>query len=307
MSDSNLYGQDTDLAVILCFKPHLRSGFFIDIGAEKGSFAAGLVAAGMEGVCFEPLPSHLVALKERFQGQPVKIFPNAVDETDREAAFHVATGQDGKELDYYHSLNPLGSHDYFAHTKEIPVSCRSLQSLVKSGELPGECGVLKVDTEGNDLNVLKGLGELRPEVIVCEFVPPSVYPGWELAFASRLVPYAAELGYSNFLAICRTHGVEGEQLLLNADSLGENDWGNLVFFRQDCFDAVREGLAAFITDHGKKVADAAALKAREEAAAKEADERKAKAGSAPAPQVPAAAGQPAPKKSLWQKLFGGNS
>jgi FkbM family methyltransferase len=246
MSDSELYGQDSDLQLVAFLRPHLTGQFFIDIGAERGSFAAALLNLGLEGACFDPLPAHYKHLQTRFAGAPLRIFPLAVDASDHAAEFHVATGADGQDLDYFHSLNPIGKHDFFQHTKVIPVECRSLASLVEQGELPEGIGVLKVDTEGNDLRVLQGLGEVRPEVVICEFVPPVVYPQWELAFAANLVPAAAALGYANFVAVRRVHGTPGESLDLNPTDLGANDWGNLVFFRADFWAKVEAPLKEFL-------------------------------------------------------------
>jgi FkbM family methyltransferase len=246
MSNSDLYGQDSDLQLVTFLLPYLQHQYFVDIGAERGSFAAALLELGLEGSCFDPLPAHFAHLQKRFAAAPLRIFPLAVDATDHEAEFHVATGADGKVLDYFHSLNPIGNHDFFQHTKVIPVQCRSLASLVGGGELPEHIGVLKVDTEGNDLRVLQGLGEIRPEVVICEFVPPAVYPEWELAFASKLVPAAAELGFSNFVAVRRVHGTPGESLDLNPTELGANDWGNLVFFRSDFWEKIEAPLKDFL-------------------------------------------------------------
>jgi FkbM family methyltransferase len=249
MNQSNFYGQETDIKSVLQLRDFLESDFFIDIGAEKGEFAASLYSAGLRGACFEPLPSHLQTLKNRFQNSHVEVFPIAVDCEDRQAVFHIATDSLGNQLDYYHSLNLVGEHDFFKHSKEINVRCRSLKSLVENGELPSSCGVLKIDTEGNDLNVLKGLGNLRPEIIICEFVPPSVYPQWHLAFALNLIPVAAEKGYDAFLAIRRTHGKPGERLEINPQDLGSNDWGNLVFLRGDFYMRAKSEIDSMVALH----------------------------------------------------------
>lgn len=248
MNNDEYYQQEKDLALIVELAPHLQSRSFLDVGAEKGSFAGALAEIGLAGACFEPLPSHFEALGKRFEGTSVQVFPFAVDETDREASFFIATDEVGKQLDYYHSLNPIQKHDYFEHSKEIKVRCRSLESLLGEGAIAGECGILKIDTEGNDLRVLRGLGALRPEVIVCEFVPPEVYPKWELAFARNLVPFAESLGYRHCLAISRFHRTGQEALKLDSPDFAEDEWGNLVFFRDDFFAAtetkLRERVAA---------------------------------------------------------------
>ena len=234
--ENNLYRQDTDIELIGILKPYLNNLHFFDVGAEKGGFSDALLKMGFQkGFIFEPLPSHQKKLADKFASAPVRIFPCALDTEDRRASFHVACDEDGKELDYFHSLNKIPDHGFFKHSKEIPVDCRSLDSLVKGGEIPSNVGVLKIDTEGNDLKVLLGLGNLRPEVILCEYVPKEIYPEWEYSFADKLIPYAKSLGYDVVLAVQRCAGSDSETVRLNPGSFTPQDWGNLIFITKELF------------------------------------------------------------------------
>lgn len=234
--EDNLYRQDTDVELIGILKPYLNNLQFFDVGAEKGGFSEALLELGFEqAFIFEPLPSHQKKLADKFSSAPVRIFPCALDAEDRQASFHVACDEDGKELDYFHSLNKIPAHGFFKHSKEIPVDCRSLDSLVKGDEIPSKVGVLKIDTEGNDLKVLLGLGNLRPEVILCEYVPKEIYPEWEYSFADKLIPYAKSLGYDVVLAVQRRAGSDSETVRLNPVSFTPQDWGNLVFLTKELF------------------------------------------------------------------------
>lgn len=242
-----LHGQDTDLWIIGVLFPHVRTRRFVDVGAEKGGFAAALFRMGFErGVLCEPLPSHVEELGRRFAGLHATILPCAIDREDRTTTLHVACDAAGNELDYFHSLNRVPDHDYFRHRRRLEVRCRSLESLLSSGEIDADIGLLKIDTEGNDLRVLQGLGPLRPEVVMCEFVPPAVYPHWPLSFVENLIPEARQLGYNHLVAIQRTHGVAGEWVRIDPTSFTPNDWGNLVFIREDVFEAAAADLRARI-------------------------------------------------------------
>ena len=241
---SGLYQQRTDLAIIEAFLGHLQAPRFVDVGAEKGTFAAELLKMGFEeGVLCEPLPAHLEKLREKTFPSPVKILPFGIDSEDRVAPFHVALDDHGNELDYFHSLNCIREHEYFRHAKIIEVQCRSLESLLSSGEISSKIGLLKIDTEGNDLKVLQGLGPLRPELIMCEFVPPAVYPDWPLSFAQNLVAEAKKLGYNNFVAIQRTHGKTSELVLLDPEEFSAHDWGNLLFISDELYQQTLPKLA----------------------------------------------------------------
>lgn len=246
-SRDDLHGQETDLEIIGVFLPHVKTRNFVDVGAEKGGFARALLRMGFDrGVLCEPLPAHLETLGRRFAGSPVAILPYAIDREDGTGCLHVASDAAGNDLDYFHSLNRVPDHDYFRHGRSLEVCRRSLGSLLASREIEAEIGLLKIDTEGNDLRVLEGLGPLRPELVMCEFVPPSVYPRWPLSFAEKLVAEAKNLGYRHHVAIQRTHGVGGECIRLAPVGFTADDWGNLLFMRDDVFAAAEADLRGWV-------------------------------------------------------------
>lgn len=246
-SPDDLHGQETDLAIIRVFLPHMEMRNFVDVGAEKGVFARALLRMGFDrGVLCEPLPAHLENLSRRFAGLTATILPYAIDREDSTSHLHVASDAQGNDLDYFHSLNRVPDHQYFRHGRSVDVRCRSLESLLASREIESEIGLLKIDTEGNDLRVLQGLGPLRPELVMCEFVPPSVYPRWPLSFAENLIAEARNLGYRHFAAIQRTHGVGGEAVRLDPSGFTADDWGNLLFMRDDVFAAAEADLRQWV-------------------------------------------------------------
>jgi FkbM family methyltransferase len=150
--------QETEIKIIDLLIPYLDNSFFVDIGAEKGSFALFLLKHGMNGVLFEPMPKHFPVLEAIVNDYPdVSLLKCAITNVDSKQSFHVATDLQGNELDYFHSLQKAEAPGVFAHNKSFEVECRSIESLVKQGQISSELGILKTDTEGNDLNVLKGL------------------------------------------------------------------------------------------------------------------------------------------------------
>jgi FkbM family methyltransferase len=234
--DDNLYMQDSEIKILDILLKYIKLKSFFDIGAERGSFTQFLLKSGFEkGYVFEPLERHYLHLQNRFRKQNVKVYGLAIDCEDKLSTLNVACDDFGNEMDYFHSLNKIDNHPYFKHQKHVEIQCRSLESMLKNGEISSSCGVLKIDTEGNDLNVLKGIGVLRPEIIICEFVPPSVYPQWELSFACNLVPYVKKLGYDHYIMIQRTHGIDKEQVLLDPKIFGDADWGNIFFLNHDVY------------------------------------------------------------------------
>jgi FkbM family methyltransferase len=226
-SEPNLYRQATDIEAILALARHCAQRTFLDVGAEKGGFARALFELGFKGTLFEPFPDHQPALRELVAAHDSKLIMCAVDDSDHAGTLHIATGDDGAPLDYFHSLQKLDEHAAVTHSKELTIQCRSLGSLAKEGAIPQRVGILKIDTEGNDLKVVQGMGDLRADVMVCEFITPSLYKGWTTAGPEGLIEAARTKGFEECIAIKR-HGAH-ELMSLRASGFMDGEWGNLIF------------------------------------------------------------------------------
>lgn len=130
-------------------------------------------------------------------------------------------------MDYFHSLHRDESHPFAQHAESVPVLCRSLGSLAHEGLVDAAVGILKIDTEGSDLKVIRGMGNFTAEVMLCEFVTPRLYPTWTNSFPEALVAAARERGYEECIAIKRFDAWEVVEH--NPRSFVDGQWGNLVF------------------------------------------------------------------------------
>jgi FkbM family methyltransferase len=124
-----------------------------DIGANIGVFTfLAAIEAGASGavVAFEPERNNLVCLRRSLERAndlaPISLFEVAVSESDGSVTFdrrggafsgRIATGNDG------------------AAGASVDVPCRSLDSLVESGEAPIPT-LIKIDVEGGEGAVLAG-------------------------------------------------------------------------------------------------------------------------------------------------------
>ena len=106
------------------------------------------------------------------------------------------------------------------------------------GLISREIGVLKIDTEGCDLNVLRGMGDVRAEVLVCEFVTPSLYSTWSRSFPEPLVHAARKKGYQACVAVKRMAG--HELVVFDPQGFVDGQWGNLVFTGRELLDLARD-------------------------------------------------------------------
>jgi len=106
--------------------------------------------------------------------------------------------------------------------------------------------VLKIDTEGNDLRVLRGLGPVRADIVLCEFFTKGIYAGWSEAEPTGLIAEARQLGYPWWLAV-RRRGT-AELVTLCPVAFTEREWGNLVFLTEPVFRAVRQHLGQLVAE-----------------------------------------------------------
>jgi FkbM family methyltransferase len=241
---TDLLGQDLEMGLLRTLAPCLSSRTFIDVGAERGAVAAAMMSLGLQGVLFEPLPRHFASVSRLVAERGGAAYPYAIDERDGERDFHVATDEKGNELDYYHSLQRLDGETKFSHSRQIRVRCRSIASLLAEGVVPKAVGVLKTDTEGNDLAVLKGLGSLRPELIVCEYFTEGLYAGWESARPELAIELLASLGYRRYVVIKRMD--EFEYWAASPAGFLPGQWGNLFFVSDALYARAEAVIAGFL-------------------------------------------------------------
>jgi FkbM family methyltransferase len=251
MNQTILYNQETELLILEAILPHIDPTF-IDVGAEKGAFSAWLADHGLAGFAFEPLDHHIPSLQQLAANASVKYFTYAIDAADSEREFHIATAEDGTALDYFHSLQELQNDKRVRHTRTVPVICRSLGSLVREGTLPAQVGVLKIDTEGNDLRVMQGMPPLKAQVLMAEYFTEGLYAGWTDASPGKLMAMAERLGYTHCIAIRRqANGVEW--VTYQPLAFLPCEWGNLIFMESLIFTQSRTALSPMLAQAEQNV------------------------------------------------------
>ena len=264
---NNSLGQDAEIAFLRQLAPYLNAKSFVDVGAEKGSIAAAMFACGLSGVMFEPLPKHFEALAAIASDNGGRVYPWAIAEADDTRKFFVASDANGVALDHFHSLERLDGDSRFQHGHAFDVVCRSLSSLMSEGVVTVSPGVLKIDTEGRDLAVLQGMGEMRPELVVCEFFTEGLYDGWHAAMPRLAIEHMRSLGYQRFVAFKRVEGFE--QCAMGPCEFLPRQWGNLFFFSDGLFSRVEATITAFLVgcerdlvEHWTKVSEDRVAKER---------------------------------------------
>lgn len=243
---SSLHQQDSDFEIVKLLLPHIENHTFLDIGAEKGTFAQLLISHNFKGILFEPLPKHGPILKKLASESNCIFSDFAIDKNDGKAEFHIACDPStGDSLDYFHSLHRLENDTRVQHQQSIQVTCRSLNSLCHEKFIDQCIGIIKTDTEGNDLHVLQGMTEIDAEMLVCEFFMSGVYSGWTQGNPLNLINQAKELGFSHYVTVKRMNFYE--IISLDNPVFVEKQWGNLIFLKNHIFEKASSQLIELIS------------------------------------------------------------
>jgi len=148
----------------------------VDVGANDGFYGSNsypFIARGWRALLIEPDPRAFEPLSRRFSGHPHVECRQAACGA-RKGTLPLHLGQDSS-----HSTLGLGSEAQVTSIgpqsgKTVNVSVEPLADILDAVGVPARYGVLSIDTEGHDLNVLIGAGleRRRPDVIFTETFEP---------------------------------------------------------------------------------------------------------------------------------------
>ena len=219
----------------------LPNRVLLDVGANVGDFAEVVSDSGYRVYSFEPFPPAFERLKRRMtERSNVKTFNLALGSTETTLPLYVASesseqGQDDPSL--YNTFRPHFVRESLSFTETVDVSVRTIESLVKSGEVPKSIDFLKIDTEGFDLEVIKGLGDVLPTVVQTEFW------GDEFVFvrnaksrdnfvsSAEIIREMCDRDYLWRIIVFRGEGEAYVRFAANLGSAPKKAWGNMLFFR----------------------------------------------------------------------------
>jgi FkbM family methyltransferase len=257
-STAQRHVHELDQALLLRLYGCLDDRTVIDVGAERGVFATALLEEGCSRLwAFEPYPPNASALRERFAGDArVQLLEVAVGARDETADLHIAEDPAGREYRSYHSLARFADTDAVRWGEPIPVACRSLGSLVDEGTLPPAVGVLKIDTEGYDLEVVRGLGRLSPEVVTVGYWDTMPAAAGRCPYSLREMATAlAARGYTNGLVIKRHD--EFQVLEIGGFMTRPGDWGRAIFVHDRVWPKVASLLHEAVAEAQVRLVDTA--------------------------------------------------
>lgn len=227
--DFPIHSQETEMEILKRLAPGITSRVMLDVGASTGVFASYFALLGWEVHAFEPCPEVFAKLSINLANMPnARCYPLALTESEGHKTLYIAEHADGTVMDILHSLAPYKPRPDFRWGGSTEVACTRLDSACATLGI-AECpGILKIDTAGSELQVLKGLGEVRPEVIMAEFWEDTHPFGKCPSPPHLMLELLHEHGYRDYFFITRNRGEELVQI--NTCYLRPGDWGNIIAF-----------------------------------------------------------------------------
>jgi FkbM family methyltransferase len=208
---------------------HTKTGVMVDVGAQYGSALAPFYRAGWRVFAFEPDPTNRKELETRFGDKPnLTIDSRAVaDHASKNMPFYSSPESPGIS-----TLHPFRK----SHKEACKVSTTTIADFVREKDLHN-IDYLKIDAEGYDLLILKGVpwDSIKPNVIMCEFEDSKTEPlGYTMHDMARyLVEHGYEVLVSEWHPVIR-YGIRQDWHRLvpyPCELNNPNTAGNLIAFR----------------------------------------------------------------------------
>ncbi|MCA2654924.1 MAG: FkbM family methyltransferase [Microcystis sp. M015S2] len=244
-NQSNFQGIEVELMCYLySYLPYPSA---LDIGANQGDVTERLLQTGYEVYAFEPFLPVVEKLKNRLSNfSNLRIFPLALGAINEERELHLVGDQNlvndpnsqplYPDADYtlLSSINIHSLPEGMVFTETVPITVTTLETLHQQQQVPSEVGLVKIDTEGFDLEVIRGMGDYRYPVVVAEFWDEK-FPFGEFGVDNRLPNLVEAMklrGYRWFIVIYRVFPNNEVSFYCNHLISVGSSWGNVFFFQE---------------------------------------------------------------------------
>lgn len=230
-----------EVALMAYLYTYLPSRNALDIGAHVGEVSKQLLQAGYEVYAFEPVPSLFHQLQcnlgERASFHSFKVAIGAEDGTIK---LTLADLDEIKRGDTNHSSSnlpkPCSTLVNSSYTNTVQVELRSLESLHQSQEIPADVGLVRIDAENLDLEIIRGMGRFKHPLVVAKFggAQPFLQNGKadeSIVLLEQVVQAMKQRDYHWHIVICRNFETREVFFYCNDTKMPEWGSGNVLFFQ----------------------------------------------------------------------------
>jgi FkbM family methyltransferase len=247
-----------EVMLLQYLRTFVQTNNVLDIGAHVGDVTDQLLSAGYRVFAFEPQPEAFDKLCARFEGVATfRPYETAIGSSDCSAQlFKLNLDARAKQLlskepSAYSTIvqHPLPTGAKYGERVEVKV--RMLRSMHDAGEIPTDVSIVKIDTEGGDLEVIRGMGNTKYAIIMTSFWDGAYhFSGGEFGLLAPIVLHMRNRGYAWHLVIYRvfhhTHSTE-PRYYCNIDQSVRSSWGHALFFRDyDLFSEAQKWCASMM-------------------------------------------------------------
>ncbi len=247
----------------------------IDVGAHRGHSAKHFVNKNWQIYCFEPdTDNREKHLRKKFGDRPnLTIDPRAVsDEPNDGVAFF--TSEESSGISGLHAFRD-------SHTQSNLVEVTTIENVISQYEID-RIDFLKIDVEGFDFSVLKGVpwNKIKPAIIECEYEDYKTVPmghRWQ-----DIAHFLRDRGYTVYISewhpIIR-YGIPHDWRRVTAFpgiDIPSNSWGNILAFIDDPgIDEIQRAFARLAKPHTSDVGQVSVSRPQKSAAAVQEPKRSA--------------------------------
>lgn len=172
--EPNDFSQSRESATLYKILEDYPEKIIVDVGSNDGltfSNSYYFIRKGWKAILLEPAIKPFTTSKLLHRNMPtVEIYNAAASNVNGKARFYTdINGEEGSNL--FSTLQAdknWFSESWVNFDSSLEVETLKIETLLQTHQIPREFALLSIDTEGHDLEVLQGMGDYKPAIIISE-------------------------------------------------------------------------------------------------------------------------------------------